>query len=123
MSDSMGQRVVCQNHLPNWATLPPRPEDVVRCTLGQAASIVVRHVEAVSAFYDDPITREYGMGNEMGPGLDRRERRLAIIELNTAGWTVEAFDAALIERTSPRWAYFSGLSAWLHADDEGWDTP
>jgi len=81
--------------------------------LGAATSIVTRHFSAVSAFYDDPITVVYGVGDEMGPGVWEHERKAAIAELAAAGWSVRTLLDSLERRVAPKWLYDSCIDAFL----------
>ena len=81
--------------------------------LGAATSIVTRHLAAASGFYDDPITRESGCADELGPRVWESERRAAIAELTATGWSVRTLLDSLERRVAPKWLYDSCIDAFL----------
>jgi hypothetical protein len=85
----------------------------VRAPLGVAVSVVVAGMRATEAFYDDPITRESGCADELGPAVDRHERDGAVKALALLGWTPDELCRVLRERVSAKWVYEWGIEAWL----------
>lgn len=96
-------------------------DPLCRAPLGKLVGQVLNQIDSFSAFLDDPITREYGMGGEMGPAVMRGILKRVEALLTAHGFeTYQAFIEAVEARTTAKWVYQSSLGA---LDDDGWGAP
>lgn len=84
--------------------------------LGKTLGEVNAEVGSISAFLDDPITRQSGCADELLPILNRHVLTNVKQILQDAGYTFfRDFIDEIEARTNPKWAYFySGIA---HFDD------
>lgn len=84
--------------------------------LGKTLGEVNKEVGSISAFLDDPITRQSGCADEFLPAMNRRVLKNIKTILRDAGYSFfNDFLDDIENRTSPKWAYFySGIG---HLDD------